>query len=214
MPTNSTTKKDYWIIGFLLFLSLVPSIAGLVRIFQLTTGSGYTVENQRFFNDPIPVILHIIAVLLYSILGSFQFAPGFRSRHLRWHRISGRFLVVFGLLSAGSGLWLTWVYPRVPTDGDWLFGIRMVVGVWMFACILLGFSFALGKQFRTHSHWMIRGYAIGLGAGTQVFTHLPWFIIVGGEPSGIPRDLMMAAGWLINFVFAEWIIWKEKLFRN
>ncbi|MCW7461455.1 DUF2306 domain-containing protein [Leptospira limi] len=209
MPTNTTTKKDYRIIGFLLFLSLVPSIAGLVRIFQLTTGSGYTVENQRFFNDPIPVILHIIAVLLYSILGSFQFAPGFRSRHLRWHRISGRILVVLGLLTAGTGLWLTWVYPRVPTDGDWLFGIRMVIGVWMLACIILGFVFAMAKQFRTHSHWMIRGYAIGLGAGTQVFTHLPWFVFVGGEPSGIPRDLMMAAGWLINFLFAEWLIRKK-----
>ncbi|XDD48148.1 DUF2306 domain-containing protein [Leptospira sp. WS39.C2] len=206
---NSTTKKDYWVIGFLLFLCLVPSIAGVIRISQLITGSGYTVENQRFFNDPIPVLIHIVAVLIYSILGVFQFVPGFRTRNLKWHRTSGKILVFFGLTTAISGLWLTLVYPKVPTDGDWLFGIRIVVGLWMLVCVALGFIYALKNQFKIHSHWMIRGYAIGLGAGTQVFTHLPWFIFVGGDPSGIPRDLMMGAGWLINFLFAEWMIRKK-----
>nr|WP_210413544.1 DUF2306 domain-containing protein [Leptospira selangorensis] len=209
MAINFTTKKDNWIIGSLLFLSFVPSIAGMVRIFQLASGSGYTVENQRFFNDPIPVVLHIGAVFFYSIFGAFQFAPAFRNKHPYWHRIFGRFLVFFGILSAISGLWLTLAYPRVLTDGDWLFGIRIVVGVWMLFCIGLGFYFAIRKEFRKHSHWMIRGYAIGLGAGTQVFTHLPWFVIVGGEPSGIPRDLLMGAGWLINLLFAEWVIRKK-----
>lgn len=209
MSMNSTTKKDYWVIGFLLFLSLVPSIAGVIRISQIATGAGYTVENQRFFNDPIPVLIHIVAVLVFSILGAFQFAPGFRKKHLRWHRISGRFLVFFGLTTAISGIWLTLVYPKVSTDGDWLFGIRIAVGFWMLFCMILGFGFAMRRKFTIHSHWMIRGYAIGLGAGTQVFTHLPWFLMVGGEPSGIPRDLMMGAGWLINFLFAEWLIRKK-----
>lgn len=206
----SHSKKDYWIIGSLLFLSLVPGIAGVIRFLQVTTGNGYTVENQRFFNDPIPVLSHIVAVIFFSILGAFQFSPGFRKKHIVWHRISGRFLVCMGLFSALSGLWLTLVYPRVPTDGDWLFGIRMVVGLWMTLCLLLAFIFILQKKITQHSHWMIRGYAIGMGAGTQVFTHLPWFIFVGGEPSGIPRDLMMGAGWLINFIFAEWIVRKRK----
>lgn len=209
MAMNTTTKKDIWIIGSLLFLSFVPSIAGVVRISQLTTGSGYTVENQRFFNDPVPILFHIVAVLVYSILGAFQFAPAFRKLYPKWHRVSGRVLVFFGLTTAISGIWLTMVYPRVPTDGDWLFGIRMVIGIWMVICIYLGFYFVMQRKYKIHSHWMIRGYAIGLGAGTQVFTHLPWFLFVGGDPSGIPRDLMMGAGWLINFLFAEWIIRRK-----
>ncbi|MCG6146101.1 DUF2306 domain-containing protein [Leptospira bandrabouensis] len=205
------SKKDYWIIGSLLFLSLVPAIAGGIRFQQVMTGNGYTVENQRFFNDPIPVLVHILAVLFFSILGAFQFAPGFRTKHIVWHRISGRFLVFMGIVSALSGLWLTLVYPKVPTDGDWLFGIRLVVGIWMFLCIFVGFIFILKRNISKHKHWMIRGYAIGMGAGTQVFTHLPWFIFVGGDPSGVPRDLMMGAGWFINFVFAEWLIRKRNL---
>ncbi|MCW7468483.1 DUF2306 domain-containing protein [Leptospira kanakyensis] len=205
------TKKDYWIIGSLLFLSLVPSIAGAIRLLQLVTGANYTVENQRFFNDPIPVFVHIVAVIVFSILGAFQFAPGFRKKHIVWHRRTGKVLVGMGLFSALSGLWLTIMYPKVPTDGDWLFSIRLVVGIWMAFCIIWGYRSIRQKNVVRHSHWMIRGYAIGMGAGTQVFTHLPWFIFVGGDPSGIPRDLMMGAGWLINFLVAEWMVRKKSL---
>jgi hypothetical protein len=52
---------------------------------------------------------------------------------------------------------------------------------------------------------MVRAYAIALGAGTQVFTHLPWVLLVG-TPGGYPRDAMMATGWLINVAVAEWFL--------
>ena len=52
---------------------------------------------------------------------------------------------------------------------------------------------------------MARGYAIGLGAGTQVLTHLPWMLLVG-QPSGLPRVLMMLAGWVINIAVVEWAL--------
>jgi hypothetical protein len=53
---------------------------------------------------------------------------------------------------------------------------------------------------------MMRAYALGLGAGTQVLTHLPWFLLVDGKPGELPRAVMMGAGWAINVVVAEWII--------
>jgi hypothetical protein len=52
---------------------------------------------------------------------------------------------------------------------------------------------------------MMRGYAIGLGAGTQAFTHVPW-LIAFGTPSAFTRAWLMAAGWLINLAVAEWFI--------
>ena len=57
---------------------------------------------------------------------------------------------------------------------------------------------------------MTRAYAIGLGAGTQVLTHLPWFIFATGKPGEGPRAVMMGAGWLINILFAEWIIRRRR----
>jgi hypothetical protein len=61
---------------------------------------------------------------------------------------------------------------------------------------------------------MIRGYAIGLGAGTQVLTHLPWFVLVDGRPGELARGLMMGAGWVINVVVAEWIIARGRQRRS
>jgi hypothetical protein len=37
------------------------------------------------------------------------------------------------------------------------------------------------------------GFAIGLGAGTQVVTTIPWALLVG-QPAGLARALLMAAG--------------------
>lgn len=47
-----------------------------------------------------------------------------------------------------------------------------------------------------------------MNAGTQVFTHIPWFILFG-EPSELPRAFLMGAGWVINLILAEWIINKR-----
>lgn len=52
---------------------------------------------------------------------------------------------------------------------------------------------------------MVRAYAIGQGAGTQVFTHLPWVLLLG-QPGETTRTGLMAAGWLINLAVAGWAV--------
>jgi hypothetical protein len=49
---------------------------------------------------------------------------------------------------------------------------------------------------------MTRAYAIGMGAGTQVLTHLPWFILIG-DTGVASRAVLMGAGWGINLIVAE-----------
>ena len=81
------TKKAEWLIpGALLFLSLVPVLAGSARIVELTNKAEITSDNARFFASPIPVVVHIVSVTLYSLLGAFQFAPSFRRQKTGWHR--------------------------------------------------------------------------------------------------------------------------------
>jgi hypothetical protein len=141
------------------------------------------------------------------MLGAFQFAPRFRRRRPRWHRIAGRLLVPCGLIAAITGLWMTLFYPRTAWDGDLLTGFRLVFGTAMLSSLLLGLAAILRRDIARHRAWMIRGYAIGMGAGTQAVTQLP-LLLIAGAPSEIPRALLMGAGWLINVVVAEWIIRK------
>jgi hypothetical protein len=48
-----------------------------------------------------------------------------------------------------------------------------------------------------------------MGAGTQVLTSGPALLIFG-EPDAMMRLLQMDAGWIINALFAEWIIARRR----
>jgi predicted membrane protein DUF2306 len=87
---------------------------------------------------------------------------------------------------------------------------RLVFGSAMVLSIALGVDAIRRRNFASHGEWMMRAYAIGLGAGTQVLTHLPWFVLVDGKPGELPRAVMMGAGWVINVIVAEWIIRRQQ----
>jgi Predicted membrane protein (DUF2306) len=100
---------------------------------------------------------------------------------------------------------LTWVYPYAPGDGFLLYAIRQVVGWAMFLSIVLGLVAIRRRNFAEHRAWMIRGYAIGQGAGTQVVTGLIWALLFGNQ-EGTTRALVLGASWLINISVGEWVI--------
>ena len=208
---TKTTRSDWLIPAGLIALSLVPAVAGIVRMAELAHGAEITPENARFFASPLPVLLHIPAVIVYSVLGAFQFAPGFRRRRSGWHRSAGKLLVPFGLLAALTGLWMANFYPWPAGDGQVVYLERLIFGSAMLASIILALLAIRRRDFTSHGAWMIRAYAVGLGAGTQVLTHLPWFVLMDGKPGKAPRAVMMGAGWMINVAIAEWIIRRDRV---
>jgi hypothetical protein len=79
----------------------------------------------------------------------------------------------------------------------------------MFLSIVLAFAAIRRRDIARHRAWMMRGYAIGLGAGTQALTELLWLLIVRTEPGEFPRALLHAVAWMINLAVAERIIRKR-----
>jgi len=63
-PTRGQTQPSRmeWLVTFgLILLAVIPVLAGMVRVGQLTIGldtTPVTPENARFFASPLPVILH------------------------------------------------------------------------------------------------------------------------------------------------------------
>ena len=211
--TVNTDIANWVIPGALVAMSLVPPLAGFMRFAQVTGSAEITPENARFFAAPLPVLIHIPVAIVFSTLGAFQFSPGMRRRRGGWHRAAGLILAPIGLLAALTGLWMTIVYPWPPGDGRLLYIERLIFGSAMVLSVGLGLYAIRRRDFVSHGAWMMRAYAIGLGAGTQVLTHLPWFLLVGAKPGKLARGLMMGAGWAINVVVSEWAI-RRRMVRE
>ena len=201
----TSNRADWLIPSGLITLALIPVLAGMIRLIQLASGDAVTPENARFFGAPLPVVLHIISVTIYSLLGAFQFAPGFRRKRPDWHRAAGRILVGAGLVVALSGLWMAMFYAIVPADSALLHGFRLFFGSAMALSILLGYRAIRRRDVARHQDWMRRAYAIGLGAGTQALTQLP-LLLIFGVPNELTLALMMGAAWVANLGVAEWLI--------
>jgi uncharacterized membrane protein len=208
MASPTKLRSDWLLPAALLLLTAIPAVAGGARLASLALGAKITPENARFYAAPWPVVLHVVSAVPFNVLGAFQLAPGYRRRWPRQHRVAGRALIVLGIVAATSGLWMTRFYPPVTGDGPLLYGFRLLFGSAMLGSLLLGFAAARRRDFATHGAWLTRGYAIGMGAGTQALAHLPWLLLVG-RPGELARALLMGAGWIINLGVAEWTIRRK-----
>ncbi|MET1156785.1 DUF2306 domain-containing protein [Arthrobacter sp.] len=192
----------------LIFISIIPVIFGSLRLAELASGAAVTPANQRFFDSPVPVLIHIPSVIVYSLLGAFQFVPSLRrgKRGRRsWHRIAGVVLIPAGLLSALSGLWMAVFYDLPPDDGVILLILRLVFGAAVAASIVLGVLAIRRRDFVSHGAWMARGYAIGIAAGTQALVSIPWILLIG-PTNELSRAILLGAAWVLNVAVAEYFI--------
>jgi hypothetical protein len=99
-------------------------------------------------------------------------------------------------------------YPGANGTSALLYALRLLFGSAMVVSIVLGFAAIRRRDVRRHRAWMMRGYAIGLGAGTQALI-LAAGVLIAGPPSELSRALLMGAAWVINLAVAEWAIRKR-----
>jgi uncharacterized membrane protein len=201
---RATTARSWPVPAALIALSVIPLAAGSLRLIELAGGPALRPADDRFTGFPVALVVHIVGAAVFALVGALQFMPRLRRGGRAWHRRAGRVVAGAGFAVAGSALWLTLAYQPQPGTGDLLYVLRLVFGSAMAACLVLGFTAIRRRDIGAHRAWMIRGYAIGLAAGTQVFTQGIGEAVFGaGEVRG---DLAKAAGWVINLLVAEWAI--------
>jgi uncharacterized membrane protein len=201
-----TADLAAWLVPVgLLVLSAIPLAAGAFRLTGLAGGPQLIPADGRFSAAPLPVVLHIVSAAVFAILGAFQFTASIRRRWPGWHRAAGRLLVACGLLVGVSALWSTVSYSRPTGGGELLYALRLLFGSAMVVSIVIAFAAIRRGDVTRHRAWMMRAYAIGLGAGTQVLTLLIGELILG-PPEAVAKGLLNGAGWAINLALAEWII--------
>ncbi|MFD7660991.1 DUF2306 domain-containing protein, partial [Actinosynnema sp. NPDC059797] len=113
-----------------------------------------------------------------------------------------------GHVGALTALWLALFGHRADV-GALGTGSRLVFGTAWALFLVLGFAAARRRDFARHRDWAIRGYAVGLGAGTQVLTLASWSAFAGA-PDRLTEALLVLAGWLINLLVAERTIRRSR----
>jgi uncharacterized membrane protein len=204
-PTRPASSRRSWPVpAALIALVVIPVIAGVLRLIQLSGEAATMPPNPRYDASPVPVVVHIVSAIVFALVGAFQFVPRLRRRRRAWHRRAGRVVVVAGLGVALSALWLNQFFPRAQATRDIVYPLRMAFGVALVVTLVLGFRAARRRNFPQHRAWMIRSFAIALVAGTQVFT-----LGFGGAIFGngeVAQALMITGAWAINLAVAEWAI--------
>ncbi len=204
-------RASWWVPPALLALAFIPVAGGTGRLIEVLGGPQVLPADGRFAASPVPLVVHIVAAVVYAMLGAFQFSARLRRRHSGWHRRAGRLLVVLGLAVAFSGLWMTLAYPQKEGTGDLLWVTRLLVSSAMGAAVVLGLVAIRRRDIAQHRAWMTRAYALALGAGTQAFTVGFGEAVFGA--GAVNHDLMMASAWAINLAVAEWIIRRPAIRR-
>jgi len=109
-------------------------------------------------------MVHDVPGLLFMILGPLQFSSTIRTRHLRWHRISGSVFFVCGLIIATSALLMSFTMQSIG-------GVNQAAATVLFGAFFLfalcnAFWHIRRREIALHRQWMIRAFAIGLAVAT------------------------------------------------
>jgi uncharacterized membrane protein len=211
-PPRPSARRSWPVPVGLLALSIIPVMASVARVVQLSGGPALIPADTRFAEFPVPLLLHVVGAAAFLVVGAFQFVPRFRRRHLDWHRRTGRVLAAAGLVVAVSAVWMTLLYTAKPGTGELLYVLRLGFGTAMAACLVLGVSSIRRREVAAHRAWMTRAYALGLAAGTQAFTQGAANAAFG--TSTLVTDLGIGAGWVINLAAAEWVIRRQPSVRR
>ena len=192
----------------LFLLALVPVLIGSLILASMSFGwaneFNTPADMQRRGSSPVAMVGHILGGSAMLLLGFAQFSAPLRRRFPGLHRWVGRSLVLAGAYFALSGLVMN-ASANAQADSVLYNTAQNVMAVVFLAVLALGIRAIRNGREADHRAWMMRSYAITLGAATQTILILPVFLIVG-EAKGLLIDLVFIAAWGVNLTVAEWVI--------
>jgi hypothetical protein len=214
--TETVLRRVLW-FGVAL-LAAVGITSAIGRSFSVATGGlsysqisqmlpaqivqeGYDFD-RWFASYPVLTFLHVIPGGLLLALAPFQFSSRIRNRHLRFHRWSGRVLVLAALLVGLSGLLLA---AKFPYGGPVAAAAAFVAGTAFLIALFRAFMAIRRRDVVAYREWMIRMFALGLAIATIRVIGL-LVLAITGTSFQKSAGAVFWIGWVSTFTVAElWI---------
>jgi uncharacterized membrane protein len=148
------------IIGITVVIRRSLTLTGVIKPY---VNPKFGAFDNGFQRNKALTFIHIIPGAIFMILAPLQFVPGIRARHLWFHRLSGRIVVVLGLIIGVTALIMsfkTTIGGTTETTATVLFAI-----IFLFS-LIKGFYHIRRHEVALHREWMIRMFAIGFAIAT------------------------------------------------
>jgi uncharacterized membrane protein len=205
-PRLKTTRgftKPLVVPAALLFGTILTIVLALVQVVQIPLGA-LPEDSQRLSATPVWHFMHVLGGATFGILGPIQFGRVLMHKYGRLHRVMGRVFVAAGAMISLSSLSLLWHFPDTYSvamnSGRLLFGIALGVA------LAMAMHAICKRDFTRHANWMIRAYAIGIGATAVTMVFFPLYVITGAPPMGIAADMIFLGSWAACVAFAEGVV--------
>lgn len=187
-----------------LFLgTLLTIVLALVQVVQIPLGA-LPEDSLRLSAVPVWHFMHVLGGATFGILGPIQFGRVLMRKYGLLHRVMGRVFVAAGAMISLSSLSLLWHFPDTYSvavnSGRLLFGIALGVA------LAIAMQAIRKRDFTRHRNWMIRAYAIGMGATAVTMVFFPIYAITGEAPTGLVADIVFLGSWAACVVFAEGLV--------
>jgi uncharacterized membrane protein len=165
----------------------------------------------RYAAHPVVVYVHVIAGGVFLALLPLQFSASVRRRFVRWHRWSGRLLLVLAIPATITGLWFG---VLMPISGAGEATVIALVAAFFVVSLTRAFRAIRRGDVAAHREWMIRAASVAFGVALVRITGLVVDFTL--TPRGIPITQLfvvaMWSGWLLTTIAAElWIRWKRSV---
>jgi uncharacterized membrane protein len=200
---NSRPSRPFVVPLALLLATLLPVLLAVVQVVQIPLGA-LPEDSQRLTATPILHFMHVLGGATFAILGPIQFGRALLPKFGRLHRVLGRVFVATGAMISVSSLALLWHFP--DTYSVAISAGRLVFGIALGVALAIAMHAIYLRNVTRHRNWMIRAYAIGIGATAVTMVFFPIYLITGKPPQGLVADTAFLGAWMACVLFAEGLV--------
>lgn len=197
------SRQPYTVPAILLFFSLVTILLAVVQAVQIPLGA-LPEDSARLAAVPIPHFFHVVGGAVFGLLGPLQFGRVLARKYGKLHRVLGRVFVVARFMLSLSSLSLLWHFPDI--DAPLASAGRLVFGIALGVALTIAMLAIRKRDITRHRDWMIRSYAIGIGATAVSMVFIPIYAITGTPPMGLASDIAFIGSWTACVIFAELLV--------
>ncbi len=187
----------------LFFFSFVTILIALMQAVQIPFGA-LPSESARLATEPVSHFAHAFGGAVFGLIGPIQFGRVLAGKYGRLHRLMGRVFVISGAALSMSSITLIWSFS--DSHSLLVTGGRFVCGVALGIALICAILAIRRRNITKHRDWMIRAYALGIGATAVSMVFIPIYAITGEPPMGVLADIIFMGSWALCVGLAEYII--------